>query len=282
MILDGKEVSRVVRDSVKARIVSNIRDKGRPPCLAIIVTSDDEASKVYVNSKKKACSSVGIKTITLRFAESASEDLIYAHIRKMGASAAVDGIIVQLPMCAGLNEGRLVGAIPPSKDVDGLTPVNQGKALLGADGIRPCTPLGVLELLDGYGIETEGKDVCILGRSNLVGRPLAAMLAAKGKDATVTLLHSKSGNIEEHLKRADIIVSAMGNSKYIKADMVASGATIIDVGIVRNEDGTLSGDADFEDITSKVEVNITPVPGGVGPMTVAMLLRNTLEVWLRK
>lgn len=281
MILSGTKASAEVRRSVRGTIIENLEKYGRAPCLAILTCSDDDASKVYVRNKVKACEEVGITVFRKVFDENAATPDITACIRTLNESPAVDGILLQLPLRDGIDEQACIKEIDPKKDVDGLTPVNQGHVLLGTKGHRPCTPLGVLTLLDMYGIETEGKDICVVGRSALVGRPLAALLSAKGKDATVTLLHSKSGNLEEHLRRADIIVTATGQPRYLKASMVSSGATVIDVGICRDEQGRLCGDADFADITSKVSVNISSVPGGVGPMTVAMLLKNTADAWLQ-
>lgn len=281
MIINGTKAAAEVRRNVRGTVIEHLDKYDRAPCLAIITCSDDDASKVYVGRKVKACEEVGITVIRKVFDESAITLDITAYIRALNKSKDVDGILLQLPLRSGIDEQKCLEAIDPKKDVDGLTPTNQGHVLLGTKGHRPCTPLGVLTLLDMHGIETKGRDVCIVGRSSLVGRPLAAMLSAKGKDATVTLLHSKSGNLEEHLKRADIIVTATGQPRYLKADMVASGATIVDVGICRDEQGRLCGDADFADITSKVVVSITPVPGGVGPMTVATLLSNTVDAWLK-
>lgn len=281
MILSGTKASAEVRRSVRGTIIENLEKYGRAPCLAILTCSDDDASKVYVRNKVKACEEVGITVFRKVFDENAATPDITACIRTLNESPAVDGILLQLPLRDGIDEQACIKEIDPKKDVDGLTPVNQGHVLLGTKGHRPCTPLGVLTLLDMYGIETEGKDICVVGRSALVGRPLAALLSAKGKDATVTLLHSKSGNLEEHLRRADIIVTATGQPRYLKASMVSSGATVIDVGICRDEQGRLCGDADFADITSKVSMNISSVPGGVGPMTVAMLLKNTADAWLQ-
>jgi len=281
MIINGTKAAAEVRRSVRGTIIEHLDKYDRAPCLAIITCSDDEASKVYVGRKVKACEEAGITVIRKVFDESAITLDITAYIRALNKSKSVDGILLQLPLRRGIDEQKCLETIDPQKDVDGLTPVNQGRVLLGTKGHRPCTPQGVLTLLDMHGIETEGKEVCIVGRSSLVGRPLAAMLSAKGRDATVTLLHSKSGNVEDHLRRADIIVTATGQPRYLKADMVSSGATIVDVGICRDEQGRLCGDADFADITSKVSVNITPVPGGVGPMTVATLLSNTVDTWLR-
>ena len=281
MILSGTKASAEVRRGVRGTIIENLEKYGRAPCLAIITCSDDDASKVYVRNKVKACEEVGITVIRKVFDSSAATPDITACIRTLNESPAVDGILLQLPLRDGIDEQACIKEIDPKKDVDGLTPVNQGHVLLGTKGHRPCTPLGVLTILDMYGIETEGKDICVVGRSSLVGRPLAAMLSAKGKDATVTMLHSKSKDLKDHLRCADIIVTATGQPRYLKASMVYSGATVIDVGICRDEQGRLCGDADFADITSKVSVNISSVPGGVGPMTVAMLLKNTVDAWLQ-
>lgn len=275
MILDGK----LVADSIKQQLKEEIMASGkRPPNLVIYTVGDDPASKVYVRNKIKACEEVGIKVEHFV----AKADITTGQLKELiqwdNEAPRRDGIMVQLPLPKHLDEREIIDAIDPAKDVDGLTTTNIGKLRSGQPCFQPCTARGIIDLLDYYGIEIDGKDVTIVGRSNIVGKPLADLMMARG--ATVTQCHSRTKNLEFHTKRADILISAVGKAKFITEEEAPFGATIIDVGINRDKNGKLCGDVDYENVWVITE-NITPVPGGVGPMTVAELLKNTVEAWRR-
>lgn len=265
--LDGKLLSSKIKDEVKA--VSDSYYK--TPILAVITVGDDEASKVYVNNKRKACEYVGMSMMHFRYSESDKEESIIKKIKELNKDNTVNGIILQLPVPKGFDENKLINTISPQKDVDGLTFISQGKLLNGVETFVPCTPKGIIELLDYYKIDLEGKHVVVVGRSNLVSKPV--MLECLKRNATISMCHSKTKNLSDYTKTADVLIVATGKKYLIDSKMVKDGVIIIDVGITR-EDGKLYGDVN-PDVESKASY-LTPVPGGVGPMTVAMLLKNTM------
>lgn len=270
-IMDGKALSEKIYERIKTE-VSKLEKK---PTLAVIITSDNEAGKIYVRNKKRACENTGINSITVEFDETVSDEEFLSKIDELNKNPEVDAIMVQLPIPSHLDTEKILNSISPEKDADGLHYINAGKLFTGQiPNSVACTPKGIIRILDEYGINVEGKHAVVIGRSNLVGKPIAQLLMQK--NATVTHLHSKSKNIEFFTKNADIIVVATGKPKMLKGDMVKEGVVIIDVGISR-VDGKLSGDVDFDSVAPKASF-ITPVPKGVGPMTVAMLIQNTLEL----
>jgi methylenetetrahydrofolate dehydrogenase (NADP+)/methenyltetrahydrofolate cyclohydrolase len=273
-IIDGKAIAAQVREDV-ARDVAAFAEEfgGARPGLATILVGDDPASAVYVSGKQKACREVGMDGFNFPLAGDTPREEVVALIERLNADPDVSGILLQLPVPAHLDGVELTGRVDPMKDVDGLTPVSAGMLALGREGLRPCTPLGVMALLDAAGAELEGAEAVVVGRSNLFGKPMAQLLLSA--NATVTTCHSRTRDLAGVCRRADVLVVAVGRSRLVKADWVKPGATVIDVGMNRNEAG-LTGDVDFEAVR-EVARAITPVPGGVGPMTVAMLLRNTLK-----
>lgn len=274
-IIDGKAVSAAVKDEVKNE-VEQLKKSGSVPCLAVVLVGNDPASKVYVGNKKKACEYCGIKSLEYLLDENTTEEELLSLINVLNNDSAVNGILVQLPLPKHINEEHIINSIVPSKDVDAFHPVNVGKIMIGNPDFLPCTPAGVMEMLTKYNIETCGKDCVIIGRSNIVGKPMAMLMLAA--NATVTVCHSKTANIKEKCKNADIIIAAVGKAGFVTADMVKDGAVVIDVGINRNSEGKLCGDVDFESVSQKASY-ITPVPGGVGPMTIATLMKNTLAAF---
>lgn len=272
-ILDGKAVSQRIKDEVKAQNESLLK-KGITIGLAVVIVGDDPASRVYVNNKKKACEYVGFRSFEYALPESTTEDELLKLVKKLNDDDNVNGILVQLPLPKHINEEAVINAINPKKDVDAFHPQNVGKIMTGDYDFLPCTPAGVMELIKESGIDPCGKECVVLGRSNIVGKPQAMLLLHA--NGTVTICHSKTKNLKEITKRADILVAAIGREKFVTADMVKDGAVVIDVGINRNSQGKLSGDVDFENVKEKAGA-ITPVPGGVGPMTIAMLMKNTLS-----
>lgn len=278
MILDGKKTSSQIKEEIKEEL-KGIKEKvGKVPGLAIVLVGENPASKIYVNSKIKGCAELGFESFAHYLPENVTEEELLNVIRELNEDEKVDGILVQLPLPKHIDEKKVVDTIAFSKDVDGFKPENIGLLFLGdKNSIKPCTPSGIVELFKRYELEVEGKDVVIIGRSNIVGKPMAGFFINEG--ATVTICNSKTKNLADKLKEADIIVAAMGVAKFVKADMVKDGAIIIDVGINRTEEG-LFGDVDFENVAPKCKW-ITPVPGGVGPMTVAMLFKNTLSAFKR-
>ncbi len=281
LILDGKSTAAETRAALRGEIASLLPRAGRAPGLAVILAGDDPASQVYVRNKEKAALEVGMNARTVRLPASVSQNELEDVIAGLNTERDVDGILLQLPLPRGLDTDACISRISPEKDVDGLTPHNQGLLALGRPGLQPCTPAGVMRLLDRYGISTSGKKAVVVGRSSLVGRPLALLLGSKGRDATVTMCHSRTANLAEECRSADILCTALGNPRFIGADMVKPGAVVIDVGINRIEEGgkaRLCGDVDFAAVAEKCSA-ITPVPGGVGPMTIAMLLSNTVQAW---
>jgi len=282
-ILDGKETARRVREELVAR-VTKLKEAGVPPKLRVVLVGEDPASRVYVKNKGKSAREIGIDGDTVEVPATVSQAELERLLDDLGADATVHGILLQLPLPNGLDAERCVRRIPPEKDVDGLHPVNVGDLARGTPRFAPCTPYGVVELLERYDLPISGKHVVIVGRSNLVGRPLASLLLLKGDrgDATVTVAHSRSTDLPAICRQADILVAAIGRARMITRDMVKPGAVVVDVGINRIDDpttpsgGRLVGDVDF-DAVKDVASWITPVPGGVGPMTVAMLLANTVQ-----
>jgi methylenetetrahydrofolate dehydrogenase (NADP+)/methenyltetrahydrofolate cyclohydrolase len=276
MILDGKIVAGQIKQILQKEIATSGK---RPPRLVIITVGEDPASKVYVRNKIRACEEVGIDVgHYVANLDTTTPENLKMIIRAYNETDTIDGIMVQLPLPEGFDEREIIDTIDPSKDVDGLTTTNIGKLRSGQPCFQPCTARGVIDLLDYYGIEMDGKNVAIVGRSNIVGRPLADLMMARG--ATVTQCHSRTKYLGDHTEYADIIVSAVGKPKFINFDYLGSGKVVIDVGINRDENGKLCGDVDFDEVKDYCSA-ITPVPGGVGPMTVAELLRNTVEAWQR-
>ena len=271
-ILDGKAVSLKVKESVKIR-ADELKKFGIEPTLAVVLVGEDKASQTYVRAKEKACNEYGIKSVAHRLSENTTQNELLALINVLNLDDSIHGILVQLPLPKHIDTNVVLAAIDPRKDVDGFHAVNVGKLVGGLDGFVPCTPLGVMEILKEYGIDVAGLNAVVIGRSNIVGKPMANLLL--NASATVTVTHSKTKNLKEICKNADLIVAAIGRPFFLKADMVKDGAVVVDVGINRLDDGRLVGDVDFEEVAPKCSY-ITPVPGGVGPMTIAMLLNNTI------
>ncbi len=273
MILDGKAVAEAVKEDVKAR-VSALADRGISVGLATVLVGEDPASHVYVRSKRRLAEATGINSFHHELPADTSQAEVEQLVADLNADPAVDGILVQLPLPKGLDSDRVTECIDPSKDADGLHPHNLGLLVLAREGLTPCTPTGIMRILEHYGIEVSGKNVVVVGRSFLVGRPQALLMTQKGVDATATIAHSRTTDLAGVCRGADIIVAAVGVAKLIGADYVKPGAVVIDVGINRTDEG-LVGDVDFEAV-KEIASAITPVPGGVGPMTVAMLMHNTV------
>ncbi|WP_107785069.1 bifunctional methylenetetrahydrofolate dehydrogenase/methenyltetrahydrofolate cyclohydrolase FolD [Campylobacter concisus] len=271
-ILDGKAVSLKVKESVKVR-AEELKKFGVEPTLAVILVGEDKASQTYVRAKEKACNEYGIKSVAHRLSENTTQAELLALINVLNLDDSIHGILVQLPLPKHIDTNTVLATIDPAKDVDGFHAVNVGKLVSGLDGFVPCTPLGVMEILKEYGIDVAGLNAVVIGRSNIVGKPMANLLL--NASATVTITHSKTKNLKEICKNADLIVAAIGKPFFLKADMVKDGAVVVDVGINRLDDGRLVGDVDFDEVAPKCSY-ITPVPGGVGPMTIAMLLNNTI------
>ena len=271
-ILDGKAVSLKVKESVKVR-ADELKKFGIEPTLAVVLVGEDKASQTYVRAKEKACNEYGIKSVAHRLSENTTQNELLALINVLNLDDSIHGILVQLPLPKHIDTNVVLAAIDPRKDVDGFHAVNVGKLVSGLDGFVPCTPLGVMEILKEYGIDVAGLNAVVIGRSNIVGKPMANLLL--NASATDTVTHSKTKNLKEICKNADLIVAAIGKPFFLKADMVKDGAVVVDVGINRLDDGRLVGDVDFDEVAPKCSY-ITPVPGGVGPMTIAMLLNNTI------
>jgi methylenetetrahydrofolate dehydrogenase (NADP+)/methenyltetrahydrofolate cyclohydrolase len=272
-LIDGKKVASDIKEEVKSAVIALAERKIRPPCLAVVLVGDDEASKVYVGHKERACQSVGIRSLSYRLPKETTREQLADTLRKLNDDSNVDGILLQLPLPPHLNKEEMIDLISPAKDVDGLNPVNQGLLASQRDGIFPCTPLGVIKLIKSTGQTIQGKVAVVVGRSLLVGSPVAQMLTHEG--ASVIMLHSKSVNPAELASQGDILVVATGVHHLVNRKWVKEGAVVIDVGMHRR-DGKLSGDVNFDDVKD-VAGYITPVPGGVGPMTIAMLLVNCLK-----
>lgn len=272
-LIDGKLISTQIKDELKAE-VAELKEKGIIPCLAVIQVGNDPASCVYVNNKKKACAYIGIESLSYELDEQISQEELLTIIDELNHNEMVNGILVQLPLPKHIDENTVIHAIASEKDVDGFHPETVGNMCIGSKGFLPCTPAGVIQLLKRSNIEIEGKECVVIGRSNIVGKPMAMLLLRE--NGTVTITHSKTKDLKEITKRADILVAAIGKPKFVTAEYVKEGAVVIDVGIHRNENNKLCGDVDFDDVIEKVSA-ITPVPGGVGPMTIAMLMNNCVE-----
>ncbi|MCC5874861.1 MAG: bifunctional methylenetetrahydrofolate dehydrogenase/methenyltetrahydrofolate cyclohydrolase FolD [Candidatus Sumerlaeia bacterium] len=283
-IIDGKKISGEIRNEIKAGVDELVAGGHRPPGLAVLLVGENPASMAYVRSKTRACAEVGFHSRQINRPASISEEGLLRLVQECNDDPEIHGILVQLPLPEHIDSQKIIEAIDPAKDVDGFHPVNAGRLMVGLPGFVPCTPAGIIEMLVRTGTETSGKHAVVLGRSNIVGKPIAQLLARKGRggDCTVTIAHSRTRNIEEICQQADIIIAAIGRARFVKGSMIKPGAVIIDVGINRVEDENsekgyrLVGDVDFDE-AEKVAGAITPVPGGVGPMTIALLLRNTLE-----
>ncbi|MFQ5569101.1 MAG: bifunctional methylenetetrahydrofolate dehydrogenase/methenyltetrahydrofolate cyclohydrolase FolD [Rhodothermales bacterium] len=279
--IDGKAIAAHVRAEVRRDVDAWTAQGHRPPYLAVVLVGDDPASASYVRGKMKACGEAGIESDTLTFDAEISEEDLLRTVERLNRDDSVDGILVQLPLPDHITESTVIHAINPDKDVDGFHPESAGRLWIGEPGFVPATPLGIMELLRRSGIETRGRHAVIIGRSNIVGKPLAGLLMQRGTDATVTVCHSRTRDLPAITRQADILVAAIGRAQFVTADMVKEGAAVIDVGINRVDDATrprgyrLVGDVDFDAVSEKAGW-ITPVPGGVGPMTIALLLRNTL------
>lgn len=280
MIIDGKAIANQIQEEIKQNISQLTR---RKPCLAVILVGDNPASHIYVGRKTKACESVGMISIQRKFPADLTEAKLIAEVERLNKDSSVDGILIQLPLPPQINAQRVIRYLSPEKDVDGLHPTNVGKLLIGeTDGFAPCTPYGVKVMLERSGVDVAGRHVVILGRSNLVGKPMASLLMQNGPgaNATVTVVHSRSKNLKELCQQADVLIAAIGHPRFVTAEMVKQGAVVIDVGISKVED-RIVGDVDFDNVKDKCSL-ITPVPGGVGPMTIAMLLSNTWKAFLKR
>ena len=272
-IIDGKELAKKIRQNLKIEC-DELKEKGITPKLAVIMVGDNAASKVYVKNKSKACNEIGIEYQEYILGNETTQKELLDLIKELNKKEEINGILLQSPIPTQLNINEAFKTITYSKDVDGFTPSSVGKLCIGEEAFISCTPYGVMKMFEEYNIDLNGKDVVILGRSNIVGKPL--IQCCLQKNATVTVCHSKTKNLKDHTKRADVIIAAIGQSKFVKEDMIKEGAVVIDVGINRSEDGKLTGDVDFENVQKKASY-ITPVPGGVGPMTIAMLMNNVIQ-----
>ena len=272
-LIDGKLISTQIKDELKNE-VAQLKEKGVVPCLAVIQVGNDPASSVYVNNKKKACAYIGIESLSYELEESTTQEELLKLVNELNKDDKVNGILVQLPLPKHIDENAIIHAISPQKDVDGFHPETVGNMCIGSKGFLPCTPAGVIQLLKRSNIEISGKECVVVGRSNIVGKPMSLLLLRE--NGTVTITHSRTKDLKEVTKRADILVAAIGKPKFITSEYIKEGAVVIDVGIHRNENNKLCGDVDFDDVIDKVSA-ITPVPGGVGPMTIAMLMNNCVE-----
>ncbi|MCQ2421847.1 MAG: bifunctional methylenetetrahydrofolate dehydrogenase/methenyltetrahydrofolate cyclohydrolase FolD [Lachnospiraceae bacterium] len=273
LLIDGKKISAEIKDELK-EIVAKKKAEGKEITLAVIQVGNDKASSVYVGNKKKACEYIGVNSLAYELPEETTEEELLSIVKELNERSDVHGILVQLPLPKHICEDKVLLAINPDKDVDGFHPVSVGRLWIGEEGYESCTPAGVIQLLKRSGIEIAGKECVVIGRSNIVGKPMAAMLLRE--NGTVTVCHSRTKNLAEVTKRADILVVAIGKPKFITAEYVKEGAVVIDVGIHRNEDNKLCGDVDFDSV-EPIASAITPVPGGVGPMTIAMLMCNVVK-----
>lgn len=272
-IIDGKKVSAAVKEQV-AEQTRELKKKGITPGLAVILVGDDPASRVYVNNKKKACELVGFKSEEFTLPATTTQEELLSLVEELNQRSDINGILCQLPLPKGLDENAVIEAISPIKDVDAFHKQNVGRIMIGDYDFLPCTPAGIMEMLLSYDIEVDGKNCVVIGRSNIVGKPMGMLLLHE--NGTVTICHSHTKNLQEITSKADILVAAVGRAKFVTADMVGEGAVVIDVGMNRDENGKLCGDVDFENVKDKCSY-ITPVPGGVGPMTIATLMKNTLK-----
>jgi len=273
-IIDGKKVSANVKERVRLECDRLVKEHGVTPGLAVVIVGDDPASRVYVNNKKKACELVGFKSEEYALPAETTQEELLSLVDTLNNKDDINGILVQLPLPKHLDDKSVIERISPKKDVDAFHAVNVGKIMLGEYDFLPCTPAGVMEMLHQYEIPVEGKQCVVIGRSNIVGKPMGMLLLHE--NGTVTICHSRTANLKEVCQRADILVAAVGRAKFVTADMVKDGAVVIDVGMNRDENGKLCGDVDFENVKDKCSY-ITPVPGGVGPMTIATLMKNTIK-----
>lgn len=273
LLIDGKKISTEIKDELRVT-VEELKKQGVETCLAVIQVGDDPASSIYVRNKKRACAYVGIESLSYELPEETTEDQLVKLVKELNENDNVHGILVQLPLPKHINADTIIRTISPDKDVDGFHPESVGRLCIGEPGFVSCTPAGIIQLLKRSGIEIEGKECVVVGRSNIVGKPMSILLLRE--NGTVTITHSRTKDLKEVTGRADILVVAIGKPKFITADYVKEGAVVIDVGMHRNEENKLCGDVDFDDIKDKVSA-ITPVPGGVGPMTIAMLMYNCVE-----
>ena len=272
-IIDGKKISQEIKDELREKVAA-FKEQGKTFTLAVIQVGNDPASSVYVGNKKKACAYIGIESLAYELPEETTEEELLKLVKELNVDSAVGGILVQLPLPEHIDEDKVLLAISPEKDVDGFHPMNVGNLSIGRPGFVSCTPAGIIQLLKRSGVEIQGKECVVLGRSNIVGKPMAMLLLRE--NGTVTVCHSRTKNLKEITKRADILVVAIGKPKFVDASYVKEGAVVIDVGIHRNEDNKLCGDVDFDSVAPHTSA-ITPVPGGVGPMTIAMLMNNCVE-----
>ena len=272
-IIDGKKLAKEIREKLKLKS-NELKEKGINPKLAVIMVGDDKASQVYVKNKNKACNEIGIEFEEFILDKDIRQDELINLIEKLNNDDHIHGILLQSPIPAHLDINEAFKTINPEKDVDGFNPANIGKLCLNQDTFVSCTPYGIMKMFEAYNIDLTGKNVTIIGRSNIVGKPL--IQCCLNKNATVTVCHSKTKDLKEHTKNADVVISAIGKSKFVTEDMIKSGAVVIDVGTNRGEDGKITGDVDFENVSKKASY-ITPVPGGVGPMTIAMLMNNVIK-----
>ena len=271
--IDGKKISQEIKDELKAKVAED-KAAGKTACLAVIQVGADPASSIYVRNKKNACAYIGIESLSYELPETTTEEELLTLIRELNQRDDVNGILCQLPVPKHIREDKIIKAIDPMKDVDGFHPENVGALLIGQKGYISCTPAGIIQLLKRSGIEMEGKHCVVVGRSNIVGKPMAILMLRE--NATVTIAHSRTKNLKEICKEADILIAAIGKPKFFTADYMKEGAVVIDVGIHRQENGKMCGDVDYADVEPHVSA-ITPVPGGVGPMTIAMLMSNCVE-----
>ncbi len=271
-IIDGKAISAQIKQEIASKVAA-MKNEGKEVCLAVIIVGQDPASKIYVANKKRACEQLGIVSREYALSGDVSQQDVIDLINELNNDDKVNGILCQLPLPKGMDEAAVTGAIVPQKDVDGFHPVNAGKLLRGEEALLPCTPAGIIQMLERENIDISGKSCVVIGRSNIVGKPAALLMLSK--NATVTVCHSKTANLKEVCANADILISAIGKPKFVTADMVKQDAVVIDVGINRNDEGKVCGDVDYDAVSQKASA-ITPVPGGVGPMTIAMLMHNTL------
>lgn len=272
-IIDGKKIAQEIKDELREKVLA-LQEEGISVSLAVIQVGDDPASSVYVNNKKKACAYIGIRSVSYELAEETTEEELLSLIDELNRDASVNGILVQLPLPSHIREEQIIRAIDPKKDVDGFHPENVGRLVTGGKGFVSCTPAGIIQLLKRSGIAISGKNCVVVGRSNIVGKPMALLMLRE--DATVTVAHSKTQNLKELCRQADILIVAIGKPQYITADYVKEGAVVIDVGIHRGEGKKLCGDVNYDEVFPSVAA-ITPVPGGVGPMTIAMLMNNCVD-----
>ncbi len=286
-LIDGKKTASEIKKEIADEVLKLKGESRKIPHLAAIIVGNDGSSQTYVANKVKDCEEVGFRSSLFKYDDNVPENILLSKIRELNDDDDIDGFIVQLPLPDHIDENKVIESIDPSKDADGFHPVNIGKMVIGLPGFLPATPYGIVELIKRYNIETSGKKCVVIGRSNIVGRPVSILLSQKGMDATVTVVHSRTKNLEYIVKEADIIIAALGSPGFVRAEMVKQGAVVIDVGTTRiSAPGTksgwrLTGDVDFDNVAPKCSY-ITPVPGGVGPMTRVSLLRNTLEIAKRR